>query len=378
MRSFYEYGTLVQIIFILYTSLATGNRPKFVAAGLKLAQRCQQLSSSTSSTENNTDGASQQQSCKDENIIAIQEFLSKDNNDGGDSKEVTSDNTSSSSSFIDNFHFHGWRWHTLSIVRDSSRLSEYARKCRSMLQKNDSDNSNYDSSDNETAYKMDMDNIKQQQGELQKAVDHVINFNLKGLQRIEGNVFFPWLKEKLTNNAMLSQYNQKDIGRDSRSSTANLSEAFKLVIDNIEADKEKVVSIAESIKQQVNKINSDININMDVIKEATEQISQQSQSLTLLMNDIFERELTLLVPAVAKLVPAKEQIKVNNRILRNLGIFESRAILVGMSEALKDEKYGTEEERQLFEREIPLLPRKMISRWKRTLYDQQAGMLELE
>lgn len=373
--------SLLQIMFMLYiadnTFNATGNQPKFLVAGLKLAQTCQQQLSS-SSTENNMDEYNSQQSCQDESIMAIQEFLSKDENDDRnndhDTREENPNPSSSSQSFIDNFHFHGWRWHTLSIVRDSSRLSVFARKCQSLLQKNDDNN---------------MGKLQQQRLELQKAVDHVIDFNLKGLQRIEGNVFFPWLKEKLTNNDMLSQYNQRegssDSGSDSDSdsdsasdnSTANLSAAFKVVIDNIEADKEKVVTIAENIKQQANKINTDTNnINMDIIKEATEQISQQSQSLTLLMNDIFEKELTLLAPAVAKLVPAKEQIKVNNQILRNLGILESRAILVGMSEALKDEKYGTEEERELFEREIPFLPRKMITRWKRTLYDQQAGMLE--
>jgi len=82
---------------------------------------------------------------------------------------------------------------------------------------------------------------------------------------------------------------------------------------------------------------------------------------------------TFLVPAVAILVPDAEQKSFNNKVIRNLGILDSRLHLVGMYEAVQEQDAA---EQQLFQQEIPALPRKMIPRWKRTLYDKQAGVLE--
>lgn len=71
------------------------------------------------------------------------------------------------------FKIQGWRWHTLSLVRELLLLKEFA----SSLTKDQDDNI-FES--------------------LEKAVDYVIGFNMKGLHRVENELFFPWLEEKLS------------------------------------------------------------------------------------------------------------------------------------------------------------------------------------
>jgi len=65
------------------------------------------------------------------------------------------------SSLLEDFHIQGWRWHTKSLARDAGRLHKLALK-----------------TDIETAKT------------LKEASDYVVGFNMVGLHRIEGNLFF--------------------------------------------------------------------------------------------------------------------------------------------------------------------------------------------
>ena len=89
-----------------------------------------------------------------------------------------------------------------------------------------------------------------------------------------------------------------------------------------------------------------------------------------------EIEDKLLVPAIAKVVPASEQHSFNNRVLRNLGVWDSRLYLVAMYEAV--EESGNKIEMALFEKAIPSIPQMMIPRWRRKLYEPRAGVLDAE
>lgn len=71
------------------------------------------------------------------------------------------------------FHVQGWRWHTMSLLRDAKRLSTLASHLYESM------NATIDDS-------------------LEKAVNHVVDFNMKALHRIETKTFFPWLKAQLT------------------------------------------------------------------------------------------------------------------------------------------------------------------------------------
>ena len=244
---------------------------------------------------------------------------------------------SSDSSKGDKFYIQGWRWHTLSLIRDSNRLQKYA----SSIQK-------------------DMHNTSQEKLQsLNKAVDHVIDFNLKGLQRIEKDVFFPWLRLKLIN--------EDTVGADAK-------KAFRVVIDSVDCDRNRIDEIASKIRSEVKAL-VDPKSSASVMENTVHNLAQLSDSLSVIATSIMEREDRLLVPAVTKVVSSREQKSFNSRVLRNLGIFESRCHLVGMHDAVYDSSYGNEEEQSLFVEQIPSVARMMIERWRRSLYEPKAGML---
>ena len=69
---------------------------------------------------------------------------------------------------------------------------------------------------------------------LQQAADYVIGFNLKGLHRIEAELFFPWMKEKLT------AIQERDV-----------SQAFESVMYQLEDDRKTVAKLGDSIVSNV-------------------------------------------------------------------------------------------------------------------------------
>jgi hypothetical protein len=92
---------------------------------------------------------------------------------------------------LDKFYIHGWRWHTLSLGRDARRLAHLATthyRAVVALQKQEK----------EEDVVVDMLSISN----LQKATDHTVNFNMKGLHRIESEVFFPWVRQKVVHSIL--------------------------------------------------------------------------------------------------------------------------------------------------------------------------------
>jgi hypothetical protein len=70
----------------------------------------------------------------------------------------------------DNFYIHGWRWHTQALARDARRLAQLAT--------------------NTIIDDIDENKID----DLQQAIEYTVQFNMKGLHKIERDVFFPWVR----------------------------------------------------------------------------------------------------------------------------------------------------------------------------------------
>ena len=82
-----------------------------------------------------------------------------------------------------------------------------------------------------------------------------------------------------------------------------------------------------------------------------------------------------LVPTIARIVSPNEQKAFNDKVIRNLGILNSRLHLVSMHEAVWSLDKDRHDERALFESSIPKIPQMMIPRWKRLLYEPRVGVL---
>lgn len=234
----------------------------------------------------------------------------------------------------DRFHVQGWRWHTLSLVRDARRLENLAiRKLSAGAV-----------GENETPG-------------LEKAATHVVDFNMAGLHRIENDLFFPWMREKLCSD-------------DAQDHVRN---AFKEILDRFDEDRRHVAKLGQAVMEQA-KIASSSKVDPQRRADATSNVARMSAALNTRAQSVFDREERLLVPAVAATVAEKEQKSFNNRVIRKLGILDSRLHLVGMHDAVWE---GVDEnERELFNVAIPSIPRMMIPRWRRLLYEPAAGDLD--
>ena len=257
----------------------------------------------------------------DEKII--QDFIYSPSPDGQESLR-------SSSSLLSRFHINGWRWHTLSLARESRRLSKLASR---------------------TATK-DLNEASR----LRDAVSYVVDFNMKGLHKIENQVFFPWMREKFTRSTSISN-------------DAELSKAFTHVMDRLEKDQRHVAKLGDMISKNV-EIACNPTKAERIRSEAVQVIADQSAQLEQTTRSMIEIEDKLLVPSIAKIVPEDEQKSFSNKVLRNLGLMDSRLHLVGMYEAVNDlEGQSKVVEKDLFERSIPSIPQMMIPRWRRKLYE---------
>jgi hypothetical protein len=83
-------------------------------------------------------------------------------------------------------------------------------------------------------------------------------------------------------------------------------------------------------------------------------------------------EESVIVPLIAQYVSSVDQTALNDKVIRKLGILDSRIHLVSMYETIVAE---CPNEMEIFQRSIPSIPRRLIPRWKRLLYDPRVGGL---
>lgn len=82
------------------------------------------------------------------------------------------------------FHIQGWRWHFMSLIRDSRRLERLSSHLTNIL----ADETLDDDCISESAAGLDA---------LHRAANYVINFNMAGLYRIQSGMFLSFLRDHL-------------------------------------------------------------------------------------------------------------------------------------------------------------------------------------
>ena len=87
------------------------------------------------------------------------------------------------------FKVQGWRWHTLSLIREARRLAKAAT------------NTSLD---------------------LTQAIEYVVGFNMQGLHKIQDELFFPWVRQQIQQRA-----------------APHIAQAFATVIDELEAQEQE-------------------------------------------------------------------------------------------------------------------------------------------
>mmetsp|Transcript_16540 Transcript_16540/g.34111 ORF Transcript_16540/g.34111 Transcript_16540/m.34111 type:complete len:329 (+) Transcript_16540:270-1256(+) len=230
-------------------------------------------------------------------------------------------------SLLKQFHIQGWRWHTKSLARDAGRLHKLALK-----------------SSLETAET------------LKDASDYVVGFNMVGLHRIEVNLFFPWMREKLV-----------------AIEKPDLSVGFSCAMDALESDRRSVAQLGTTISKKA-LLACDTQASESSRTEAIMEVANDSAELQSLVERMISVEDKVLVPAIGAIVQEREQKSFNNRVLRKLGLLDSRLHLVGMYETVWEDNDSLEKE--LFHQAIPGITRQLIPRWRRKLYQPRTSMME--
>ncbi|KAG7353418.1 hypothetical protein IV203_002773 [Nitzschia inconspicua] len=235
----------------------------------------------------------------------------------------------STATSLDKFHIHGWRWHTRSLIRETGRLHTLASKTslpNAIL--------------------------------LQEATDYVVNFNLRGLHKVEADLFFPWMRKQLTSLPQSSE----------------VSRAFSSVMTELENGRLTVSQLGKTIQRNADLAVDTRKPDQDRVA-AIQTIADQSMELQECARSMMQLEDNYLVPAIAGLVPERDQRSFNNKVLRGLGLLDSRLHLVSMYEAVTQDENRLKEE-ELFQKAIPSVPQMMIPRWKRKLYVPKTYMFE--
>lgn len=114
------------------------------------------------------------------------------------------------------FYVQGWRWHTMSLVREAGQLQQLAHKTAQQLAHHDP----HQSSDAQDAALAAVDQLK-------LAADYVIGFNMKGLHNIEKDLFFPWVRERTCEAVKMS----------------GVCRAIETVMEQLESDRQKLEAV---------------------------------------------------------------------------------------------------------------------------------------
>jgi hypothetical protein len=172
------------------------------------------------------------------------------------------------------FLINGWRWHTISVLRDLERFRSLSKHSKTL----DSDR-------------------------LIKCYDHVFGFNWNALMRVEKDIFFPWL-------------------------TDILPPSSQDLIVNIVQKHDSIYSLSKKLKSLCS--------SPEVFHKNEAVIHKILNELHDCALTIQNTQENYLVPYISAYISKKEQNKFNRKVLSSLGLLNSQIHLVSMFEAIKD------------------------------------------
>lgn len=290
------------------------------------------------------------------------------------------------------FHIQGWRWHCMSLIRDAKRLERLSRHLAILTTKSSDIGGNSNNNNEEETAAAGFQALLQ-------ATDYVINFNMAGLFRIQSDMFVTFLRKHLCDKASLGRamigssyldYNSNEqLGNDV--DVAVVADAFRTVIDSMDTHRRRSQEIGNELILLASKTST-------LLSSSSSQHNQQKHltDIVTLTRELVDQltymrqiQEDIIVPAISKVVPSRVQKSFNTKVLLNLGLFESRVHLVGMYDTVwelntdnssknnnDNSSVDGEEERRKFETEIPYVARKMIGRWRESLYRPKAVGLD--
>jgi hypothetical protein len=238
-----------------------------------------------------------------------------------------------------NFLINGWRWHTISVIRDLNRFSNIVSD---VIDNMNSPRKEEDSSST---------SVEQDIARVLLCHEFVCNFNYKGLNRVEITLFFPWLTELLPDSA-------KPLIEDillQHSTILRLSLSIGTICKRLsEDDKADRIITPREVIAEMNRIKSSVR---EMIRCTT--IIRRAQE-------------AIFVPYIAAYVSSSDQEVFNRRVIRKLGPLNAQVHLVSMADAIQDRPL----EMASFQQQIPKIARMMLPFWRKRFYAPKASCLD--
>jgi len=274
------------------------------------------------------------------------------------------------------FHIHGWRWHTLALAREASMLHRWSEgKLLGQTSSSTANGSRIDKAGNEpsnanennecdiNANDADGGTVPIDAAGLKQAANYLVEFNMKGLHAVETDLFIPWARSKADANL-----------------PSHVAAALGIVLDRLDHERRHIQTLGRDLLERASggsearaSSSSDSDASSSVSRHALAGISEYAAAIAHKARALLELEDRLLVPTVARAVSESEQKAFNDKVIRKLGLWDSRLHLVGMHEAVSE--LGNDSDKRLFDTVIPGIPRRMIPRWRRLLYQPRVGVL---
>ena len=261
------------------------------------------------------------------------------------------------------FVVNGWRWHTMSVLRDLSRFRAIVGSLQTKFKENH-EKSLDGQIEEEELLALQMKQI----AKVVSCFDFVCEFNWKALIRVETKIFFPWLRELLPKNV---EYLLSDYGTEHE----YIEKRFAVLQDRCEAYKTSLAKNGASGSSSNG--NNDSEVGDDAEGKATRQAVVFLEHLAFLYQvdemlvDMQQSALRIqalqqgvFVPFVAAYVKTRPQEVFNNKVVSNLGLLDSQIHLGSMCDAIQHDSV----ESKLFKLQIPKIARSVLPLWRKRLY----------
>ena len=258
------------------------------------------------------------------------------------------------------FLVNGWRWHTASVLRDLGRFERIlAAEERALLK---------------SSHPITTTSASR----LVQCHEFVCKFNWDCLTKVETEMFFPFLRDKLPSEI----YSFMSDFFDTHRKIKHLSSRLGKEVNNVQKQSLAMAELERTTDFTFDGSSGSPNsaMHFDAVRciYHKQKISFERAFVTIAELEACAVRMQriqncVFVPCVAAYVDKKEQYQFNNQVIANLGLINSQIHLVSMKDAVT----GFPVEENMFREQIPRLVQRLIPVWRRTLYSRKAGCLDI-
>lgn len=257
------------------------------------------------------------------------------------------------------FLVNGWRWHTMSVIRDLSRFRAVLTNLRTAFKEKHKDSLSRGMGEEQLIELQVKQTMK-----VISCVKFVIGFNWKALMGVETKLFFPWLQDFLPKDVanMLKDFGtEHDYIKKQWAILENRCEGF---LGELESRRELKDGLNQMTQERGTLLFLEHLAFLYQIDEMLVDLQQAALRVQSLQQGVF-------VPLVAAYVKTHDQERFNNKVVSSLGLLDSQVHLVSMFDAIAHDA----NEKALWKSQIPKIARSVLPLWRKRLYAPKANCL---